>query len=283
MGDGALNIRTMQPADIERMMAWAAAEGWNPGVDDATCFVTTDADGFLVGYLHGEPAGCISVVAYDDRFAFLGFYIVAEGLRGRGYGWQLWTAGLRRLGGRCIGLDGVLAQEANYRRSGFTLAHRQVRYAGQITLDPPGDGRLIPLADVPFAQVATFDRRFFPAPRERFLRCWLNPDRRCGFALHQEGHLAGYGVIRRSIDGYRIGPLFALAEADADLLFRALAATAPADRPVFLDVPAPNAAGTALARRYGLQRVFETVRMYRGEAPQLPLPQVYGNTTFELG
>ena len=109
MGDGDFSIRTMQPADIERMMAWAAAEGWNPGVDDAACFVTTDADGFLVGYLHGEPAGCISVVAYDDRFAFLGFYIVAEGLRGRGYGWQLWTAGLRRLGGRCIGLDGVRA------------------------------------------------------------------------------------------------------------------------------------------------------------------------------
>ncbi|MFO1145934.1 MAG: GNAT family N-acetyltransferase [Rhodospirillales bacterium] len=283
MGEPALNIRTMQRADIERMMAWAAAEGWNPGVDDAECFVATDPDGFLVGYLDGEPAGCISVVAYDDRFAFLGFYIVAEGLRGRGYGWQLWTAGLRRLGGRCIGLDGVLAQEANYRRSGFALAHRQIRYAGQITLEPPGDGRLIPLADVPFAQLAAFDRQFFPAPRERFLRCWLHPEKRRGFAIQRDGRLTGYGVIRRSIDGDRIGPLFATGEADADLLFRALAATAPADRPVFIDVPAPNAAGVALARRYGLQPAFETVRMYRGEDPGLPLPHIYGNTTFELG
>ncbi|MFO1120350.1 MAG: hypothetical protein U1E38_09755 [Rhodospirillales bacterium] len=77
--------------------------------------------------------------------------------------------------------------------------------------------------------------------------------------------------------------MFATGEADADLLFNALAATAPADRPVFIDVPAPNAAGVALARRYGLQPAFETVRMYRGEDPGLPLPHIYGNTTFELG
>lgn len=283
MGEAALSIRTMQGPDVERMMAWAAAEGWNPGADDAACFVGTDPEGFLVGYRDGAPAGCISVVAYDDRFAFLGFYIVAAGLRGRGYGWQLWTAGLRRLGSRCIGLDGVLAQEANYRRSGFVLAHRQIRHAGQIMLEPPEDGRLLPLAEMPFAQIATFDRQFFPAPRERFLRCWLNPEKRRGFALLDDGRLAGYGVIRRSIDGERIGPLFAIEEAGADLLFRALVATAPAARTIFIDVPTPNAAGLALARRYGLQPVFETVRMYRGEAPSLPLPHIYGNTTFELG
>ena len=44
-------------------MAWAAAEGWNPGVHDAACFVGTDPGGFLVGDRDGEPAGCISGIA----------------------------------------------------------------------------------------------------------------------------------------------------------------------------------------------------------------------------
>jgi hypothetical protein len=29
--------------------------------------------------------------------------------------------------------------------------------------------------------------------------------------------------------------------------------------------------------------VFETVRMYRGKAPQLPLARLFGVTSFELG
>ncbi|MFO1120352.1 MAG: hypothetical protein U1E38_09765 [Rhodospirillales bacterium] len=82
----------------------------------------------------------ISVVAYDDPLRLPRLLHRHRGAARRGYGWQLWTEGLRRLGDRCIGLDGVLAQEANYRRSGFALAHRQIR-AGQITLEPPGDGR----------------------------------------------------------------------------------------------------------------------------------------------
>jgi hypothetical protein len=38
-----------------------------------------------------------------------------------------------------------------------------------------------------------------------------------------------------------------------------------------------------LAAQYGLAPVFETARMYCGPAPSLPLDQIYGITTFELG
>ena len=52
---------------------------------------------------------------------------------------------------------------------------------------------------------------------------------------------------------------------------------------VFLDVPEPNVAACRLAETYGLAAVFETARMYRGSAPELPLDRIFGITSFELG
>ena len=273
----------MRRPDIGRMIEWAAAEGWNPGVDDGECFAAADPKGLLVACLEGEPLGCISVIAYDDRFGFLGLYIVAKGFRGRGYGLRLWKAGLRHLGERSIGLDSVLAQQDTYRRSGFAAAHANVRYGGRVNVDPPSDASLIALADVPFDSILTFDRRVFPAPRERFLRCWLNPEKRRAYAVLREDEVVGYGVIRRSIDGCKVGPLFAMDEASADMLFQALAATVSGEATLAIDVPVPNAAGINLARRYGLDPSFETVRMYRREDPGLPLSWIYGITTLEQG
>jgi hypothetical protein len=39
----------------------------------------------------------------------------------------------------------------------------------------------------------------------------------------------------------------------------------------------------ALVQRYSMQPVFETARMYKGSPPSIPIEQVYGVTSFELG
>ena len=114
------------------------------------------------------------------------------------------------------------------------------------------------------------------------MRCWLRPERREGRALVEDGAVRGYGVIRPCRRGFKIGPLFADSADRADLLFRALAASANGEE-VFLDCPEPNRPATDLAARYHLSPVFETARMYRGVAPALPLARSYGITTFELG
>jgi hypothetical protein len=38
-----------------------------------------------------------------------------------------------------------------------------------------------------------------------------------------------------------------------------------------------------MAEQAGLDAVFETARMYKGKPPSLPLAQIFGITTFELG
>lgn len=273
-------IRTMSSADLGLAIEWAAGEGWNPGLDDAEAFWAADPAGFLIGEVGGEPVGCISVVAYGQAFGFLGLYIMRPEFRGHGCGLAMWRAGMKRLAGRNVGLDGVAAQQANYRRSGFQYAHPNVRFQGVGGGSTPK--RAVDLADVPFEDVSAYDARHFGAPREAFLRTWIKRPGGQALGVVEGNRLRGYGVIRPCRIGHKIGPLFADTPGIAESLFAGLAASVPGD-PVFLDVPRPNGAAVALAESHGMTPVFETARMYTGGDPGLPTGRIYGVTTFELG
>ncbi len=277
-----LVIRPMSPADLDLAVEWAAREGWNPGRRDAPAFRAADPDGFLMGFVAETPVTCISAVRYGSDFGFIGFYIAVPEARGRGYGWATWQAAMARLDYRTIGLDGVVAQQGNYTKSGFVLAHRNVRYGGRPGVSVVADPRLVEVTGDLVPAVISYDRAAFPAPRTDFIRAWLTPDERRSFVFIEGGQVKGYGTVRASREGHKIGPLFADNAAVADALFRVLAAQA-GDGEVFLDPPEPNAAAVALAERYGMTPVFETARMYRGAAPDLPLARIYGITSFELG
>jgi hypothetical protein len=184
--------------------------------------------------------------------------------------------------GRVIGLDGVVAQQQNYKKSGFALAYANVRYGGTVAApDAPGTG-VVPLSAVPLAEVEASDRTVFPAARSAFLRAWLGAPGHVGRALMRDGRLAAWGVIRPCRTGRKIGPLVADDRAAAEAVLAALLASAGGGE-VFLDVPSPNRDAVALAQDLGLAPVFETARMYTGAIAPLRLERVFGVTTFELG
>src|SRR5882757_2111210 len=277
-----LSIRPMRPDEVSLAVDWAAAEGWNPGFADAACFATADPEGFFIGELEGAPAATVSCVNYGASFAFLGFYIVREDLRGRGYGLRIWNAAIAHASPRVIGLDGVVAQQQNYRKSGFGLAYANVRYGGSVAApDAPRPG-VVALSEVPLAVVEAYDASVFPAPRPAFLRAWIGAPGHVGRALMRDGELAGWGVIRPCRNGRKIGPLVADSRATAELVLSALLASVGGGE-VFLDVPGINRDAVALAQDFGLAPVFETARMYTGPVPPLRLERIYGVTTFELG
>ena len=286
----------MTRADLDLAVDWAAAEGWNPGLHDADCFYTADPSGFLLGWLGNDPIAAISVVKYGEAFGFLGFYIVKPEFRGQGYGWQLWQAGLASLGDRCVGLDGVVAQQANYLKSGFHLAYRNIRYEGhgQAEPSPPPASpefsqaavNLVPVADLALDTVLAYDRGCFPAERSAFLQAWLQQPGSTAIAAvqaDQTDQLWGYGLIRPCRQGYKIGPLFANDGAIAEALFLALRAQVPAGEPFYLDVPEVNPDAMAIAVKYQLTNQFETARMYRPTLPNFDTTRIFGVTSFELG
>jgi hypothetical protein len=280
------DIRVMDQGDLQMMLDWAAAEGWNPGLHDAGSFYAADPGGYLLAWVDHAPAAGIFAVRYGAGFGFIGGYIAQPAFRGQGYGMAVWQAGMARLAGRTVGLDGVPAQQANYAKSGFVLAHRNVRYEGRgLGTAVPAERRagIVPLAEFGADETIRYDRPFFADDRSAFLRRWITQPGGVALGAVADGQLAGYGVLRPCRNGCKIGPLFADTPAQAQALCDALLEHAPAGSPVFLDVPEPNGEAVALALRHGMQPCFETARMYTGPAPALDLARTYGITTFELG
>ena len=278
-----LQIAFMTPGELHLAIDWARLEGWNPGLNDAAAFYASDPQGFLVGKINQQPVASISAVRYGSAFAFIGLYIVEKSYRHQGYGIQLWTRALEYLKGRTIGLDGVLAQQDNYRKSGFTLAHRNIRFAGLAKHNGLIPENIVELSSIPMEELAVYDRHFFPAPRTNFLQAWTHQTHGHALGIMENNKLVAYGVIRACHEGYKIGPLNAESKDLALELFSALTAKIPTGATFYLDTPEPNSAALALAERHDMRPCFETARMYTGTAPDLPLHKIFGITSFELG
>ena len=238
----------MSRAELDLGIDWAAAEGWNPGLHDADAFHAADPQGYFVGLLGDEPIGMIAAVRYGEGFGFIGFYIVRPDWRGRGHGLALWQAGMQSLSGRLVGLDGVIAQQRNYRRSRFALAYNNIRHQGTAIAAGSPDPQIVPISQIPVDQVSRYDAALFPDDRRRFLRAWLSLPGSIGLGLMQSDALAGYGVIRPCRQGFKIGPLLADDAAVAERLLRALLAAVPSGAAVQFDTPAVNTQAIDLAR-----------------------------------
>jgi hypothetical protein len=277
------SIGTASADDMALMRSWAADEGWNPGVGDIHAFHAADPSGFLVGRLDGRPVSCISVVRYESHFGFLGFYIARPEIRGQGYGIQIWRAGMTWLAGRNVGLDGVVAQQENYRKSGFALAWNNIRYEGALApAAVPESVELVEARSMPFDLLAACDRRFFPARRDAFLSCWIGLPGRHALVAVREGRIDGMAAIRPGSGAARIGPLYAgtpqiAAALAGELARRSQAAT------VAIDVPDRNRAAMALVESLGLRPAFETARMYTKGAPEIDMAGLFGVASLELG
>ena len=273
-------IRQMTRGEADTAIAWAADEGWNPGLHDADAFYQTDPSGFFAIETEGSMIGSVSVVRYDNTFMFGGLYIVHPDYREMGIGRAVYDFVMNYAEGTNLGIDGVFAMQPVYEKSGFIFAYRNIRFesVGKGIIDKT----LTPLREVPFPRILAYDSLFFPTVREQFLKHYLyQPDCK-GYASITNGSLDGYGFIRKCFTGYKIGPLFAGNSQIAEKIYSALSAFADG-MPVFLDVPEPNAAGMALAKAHGMTEVFGTARMYTREIPKLPVGQIFGVTSFELG
>lgn len=281
--DKNYNVRKMTRKDLNTAVEWAAKEGWNPGLYDADCFFQIDKNGFFMGFLNNEPIVCISAVSYDKDFGFLGFYICKPKHRNQGYGIQVWNKAISYLNTQNIGLDGVVEQQENYKKSGFKLAYNNARYQFKSKKFVNNNSGIVVVSNLSFDELVTYDRQFFPADRTAFLNCWIRQPESVVLASKINNQIKGYGMIRKCRTGYKIGPLFSENLRVADNLFQSLVSSIPENTPVFLDIPEINPGAVKLVKKYSMKKSFSTARMYTKTPPKLPIERIYGITTFEVG
>ncbi|MFA4848210.1 MAG: GNAT family N-acetyltransferase [Methanoregula sp.] len=278
-----IQFRTMMREEVSTAVAWAASEGWNPGLADAECFFTADPEGFFCAETDGKIVGTISVVNYGKRFSFYGFFVVNPAYRAKGIGMQLYRFAMEHAGTRVVGCDGVVAMVDKYQKDGGMFLHYNNARYESIGRGTMPDG-LVPIRDVNFNLLASYDAAHFPARRERFLQCWIRQKGHYGLAqVDRDGKIAGYGVRRVCHTGHKIGPLFARDRATAERILNGLVAGIPGEQ-FYLDIPVPNTAAVALVQDRKMTPVFYTARLYTTRDPvPLPLDEIFGVTTFELG
>ncbi|MEM6581995.1 MAG: GNAT family N-acetyltransferase [Pseudomonadota bacterium] len=285
-----LHIRNMTRSEVDQLVDWAAQEGWNPGLQDAEIFWQTDEQAFLAAEVDGQLIGGGAITSYGAQFGFMGFFIVKPEHRGNGWGDVLWHQRRERLLGRLnegagIGLDGVFDMQHYYAKGGFKLSHRNLRFRHEVPSQAASHriaAPVVPLSDIPFDAVQSYDRYCFQAPRETFLKHWIAQAKGLALGYYRDATLQGYGVIRTCREGFKLGPLFADDREVAAALFDALSAFA-AGEALYLDAPENNSDAMALVRHHGMQEVFGCARMYLGTVPSLRDERIFGITTFELG
>ncbi len=278
-------IRLMLRSDFD--LVKELLQCWNLCVHDVDYFYNTDQRGFFIAELDGEPIGCISAVAYNDSFGFIGSLFVKPEFRRKGFGTQLWKKALMHLGERNIGLDSVITQQETYKKYGFQSAYRNVWYKGVGGYKTPkniSSKSIVDLTEIPFADIIAYDTILFSVPRPRFLERWIHQPEGSALGYLSKGKLVGYGVIRACQKGFKIGPLFADEEQIAEELFNSLMEKVDGET-IFLYVPEVNSAACAIAERHNLRRVSESFRMYtKKEQPYcLQLHRVFGVTSIALG
>jgi ribosomal protein S18 acetylase RimI-like enzyme len=286
MNQTALIFRRLTFEEFQTLVNWAAKEGWNPGLQDASIFWATDPNGFY-GYFDNEKLiGGGSIVSYAGQFGFMGFFIVHPDYRANGIGRTLWRQRRDTLLSRlskdaAIGMDGVVAMQPFYQKGGFQIAYRDERYE-KTGISYPIHPLIQPVTEADYKALFALDMECFGVDRTPFLSLWLKASNAQVFKYEEAQNLLGFAVIRQCQTGYKIGPLFAENETVAAALYERCLTEAIGE-PVYLDIPVCNEAAVNLIQQYEATYVFECARMYYGAPPKTAIEKVFGITSFELG
>lgn len=272
--------------DVKILVKWADDEGWNPGPYDAEVYYKTDPDGFYGLYKNDELIAGGSIVSYNNDFGFMGFFIVKPEYRAIGIGRDLWYLRrdtlLKRLNPNApIGMDGVVDMQPFYKKGGFEIAFRDLRYEA-ISREFITDKNIFPITKSDYDEILNYDKECFGFDRAQFMLNWLEMREVKAFKHYEDNKLKGFVIVRKANKGFKICPLFADDYNVADELYKA-ASNSVSGNLLYLDIPIINNDAKKLVEKYNMKYVFECARMYYGTPPEVPLNKIFGITTFELG
>jgi hypothetical protein len=315
-----LQISSPTIEEIETVLwLFPKEQGWNPGIEGyggkgGGYAQVIPREHLLVGKIDGTIVACIACPRFG-KCGWIGLYIVRdEKLRGMGFGIQMWKAAMEGplKGCETIGLDGVLAQQANYRKSGFIhTPWNIIRHSATIkeiltssklntttTSSTSSNIILHPFiagkSETMLNDCISYDQQIFPdVDRSDFLRKWLQLEK--SFAVmavkksdgddKSSPSTNGFGLVRPALNGtYRVGPLYASDESTAasilNELVRHVAKETNSDETmIFVDMPERH---RVFAGTLSLQPGFSCGRMYWGKPMREMIEREFGIVCWEM-
>jgi GNAT superfamily N-acetyltransferase len=285
-------IRPITSEELALVTTWAEAEGWNPGKHDAESYYVSDPNGFFVFLVDDKPVASMAAVRYSSTFSFIGYLIVSPEYRWKGYAIKIWQAAMNYLQDcHSIGLYAVLRKVTCYKKFGFNRCH-SIRRLQKVIYhqDFPKkilSTRLNKTCDV--NDLLEYDRSVFEGCRKNFLGAILRmPDTYCSIIRNSEGIINGYGIARPCQRGYRIGPLYAMIQDDAQLIVQHLAIQLPEKEMLILDIPESNRNFLEFKTNLMMEHIkhCDTEAMFKNEMPdkmRLTQDQCYAVASLEVG
>ncbi|KAI1816963.1 hypothetical protein GGS20DRAFT_583004 [Poronia punctata] len=239
----------------------------------------------------GSPQGSIIACHFDNGTGWIGFFVMAEEFRGYGLGGKLFQAAMDSFhakGIEYIGLDGVPEQRETYGRRGFVETNL-ISVCSRPHLDnippPPAGGlahgeELISwIGALSPIDMTRSDLEYCGLERSRLWKKQAESQYHAkGLALIGGDKTSkGWVLLRKSIHGYRIGPLYAESRNTASVLLRAImdsvAEEERSSHPVVAEVWRSNEHAVALFEEYGFETAGTYHRMwYKGKVPPAQAP-----------
>jgi GNAT superfamily N-acetyltransferase len=255
----------MTAADLPLCLGLSQEAGWNQLPADWQRCLDLQPDGCFVALWDGLPVGTTTTRIFG-RVAWIAMVLVKASHRGRGIGTALMEHALAYLD-ECrvvtVRLDATPLGQPIYDRLGFVEQFRLARYQGVMS-ETGARAAVEPVSPEEWEALAALDRTVTNTDRRPFLMRLFGEQPQHVRCVRSGGQIDGFLAARPGARARLLGPCLGTPEA-AFLLF-ANARHRYAGEQVFVDVPLPNEAATALVEAQGLTVQRHLTRMCRGVA-----------------
>ncbi|XP_055329781.1 uncharacterized protein LOC129582305 [Paramacrobiotus metropolitanus] len=295
---GSVRIGHLDPRDYHLPVEWGRKEGWTVRDSDVKLILAVDPRAWYAASLNNEVVSLMCAINYDPKFATVGCFITREDHRekGEGFGVAVFEAALEHTGDRVTQLFAQEDVAEKYEKKGFAKdGNSVVQYERELddgfwrgfdAKEFTAEGvQLENINQTDLADLAAFDRKYFPASRETFLRELVKDGKISGRVAVRGGKVAGYGTIRDLEEGvWKIGPLYAETPEVAAHLFAAFL-DEKKPRKLLVAVPiSKNGNARKLVKRFGMKEQVEVFVMYRNGRPEgLEEAGMYAITNAQIG
>lgn len=276
-------IKNLNDGALNNVNIWTRREGWNPGLYDLKLFYEYQPAAFYGGFVDDKLICTGSALQYSNDFAFLGYYIVHPNYRHQKYGIALAKHLQSIVTNLSVGIDGVSNMASSYEEMGFKTQYCTTRYRfKKCRAADCNKFKVYDLLESNLEDIIRYDKKCVTYDRSRLLHSFIKQPDAITKAVIINNKILGYGVIRKSYEGWRVGPLVADSSEIAIAILQKLVVNTAALN-IDIDLPDYNQDGAQIIREFAMQKLFVTNRMYLNQAQNILFNGVYGTMSLEVG